>query len=74
MARFGEPRPPKRVRRSNENPLVYLEIKRGNELLGKVVLELFKDTVPKVCTEFRLSERFFCKKETEGTGRTKGSV
>jgi hypothetical protein len=47
-SRFGEPRPPKRVRRSESNPLVFLDVTRNGALLGKLVIELFKDVVPKV--------------------------
>ena len=38
----------KRQRRSDDNPLVFLEVAVGGERLGQIIIELFKDVVPKV--------------------------
>ena len=38
----------KRQRRCQENPLVFLEVAVGGERLGRIIIELFKDVVPKV--------------------------
>lgn len=43
-----ETRMGKASRRNPENPLVFLDITVGGEPLGRIVLELFKDVVPKV--------------------------
>lgn len=37
-------------RRSVDNPLVFFDISIGDEVVGRIVFELFKDVVPKVCT------------------------
>lgn len=39
----------KRARRDASNPLAYFDVAIGGEPAGKVVFELFKDAVPKVC-------------------------
>jgi len=38
----------RRQRRDASNPLVYLDITIGGEEAGRIVLELYKDVVPKV--------------------------
>lgn len=40
----------KRARRDASNPLAYFDVAIGGEPAGKVVFELFKDVVPKVCS------------------------
>ena len=43
-----EARMSKPSRRNPDNPLVFLDITVGGEPVGRIVLELFKDVVPKV--------------------------
>lgn len=38
----------KRQRRNTDNPLVFLDITIGGEKIGRIVLELYNDVVPKV--------------------------
>ena len=38
----------KRQRRNPGNSLVFLDVAAGGEKLGRIVIELFKDIVPKV--------------------------
>ncbi|XP_066999411.2 peptidyl-prolyl cis-trans isomerase D isoform X3 [Anabrus simplex] len=37
----------------NRNPIVYLDVKIGEEKVGRIILELFKDSVPKTVENFR---------------------
>ena len=37
----------------NQRPLVFLEIENDSEILGKIVIELFNDLVPKTAENFR---------------------
>jgi len=43
----------RRQRRDASNPLVYLDITIGGEEAGRIVLELYKDVVPKTAENFR---------------------
>ena len=40
----------KRDRRNQDNPVVFFDITIGGRDVGKIVFELYKDVVPKVCT------------------------
>lgn len=48
----------KRQRRNPENPLVFLDVAAGGEQLGRVVIELFKDIVPKVFSRLNCTNIF----------------
>ncbi|RLN42890.1 peptidyl-prolyl cis-trans isomerase [Panicum miliaceum] len=53
--------------RSNPNPRVFLDLNIGGERVGRVVIELFADKVPKAAENFRL----LCTGE-RGNGRWSG--
>ena len=40
-------------KKAGENPRVFLDMKIGDESIGRLVLELFADTVPKTAENFR---------------------
>ncbi|PUZ39625.1 hypothetical protein GQ55_9G342800 [Panicum hallii var. hallii] len=40
--------------RRNQNPIVFLDLNIGGEYVGRVVIELFADKVPKAAENFRL--------------------
>lgn len=41
-------KPAKPERRDPANPLVFFDVSIGNENVGKIYIELFKDVAPKV--------------------------
>jgi len=38
---------------SDENPIVFLDIEMGGEILGRIVIELFANVCPKTAENFR---------------------
>eukprot|EP00798_Chlamydomonas_sp_ICE-L_P010480 gene10480-8444_t len=43
----------KNERRDASNPLVYFDMKIGEEKVGRIIMELYKDVVPKTAENFR---------------------
>jgi len=44
---------PNRPQRHADNPVVFLDVSIGDQPIGRIVMELFKDVVPKTAENFR---------------------